>query len=349
MTDKRVDANIAYMVDYRIPRARTDRSHRVWEDISLSLRAPTEVEAPIAYRITQSDSNNDTRYEIRLYDGLLWWPVLDIHDAPRAADKFVNGLAKGDYSSLGIFYPKLVPYWSSSKPTFKESFRHVEEYKVSRTSREEHFTFAQRGASETMICDAALYVLAGEPMFFGTRFPPESREISLKVGASSWREFPETGSHIPGPRADERRRALFDANVFNARNLDEATALLEQQGFSIRLANRIEILQDLNATESALDLCADAALSRLLEQKPIAAAFLDRVPGWSHPGTVSSLVSPETCRAVLRDIVERYPPDGQHDVLKDAIRCAQNVLKRLDSESALSLTDEDQDALSSLA
>lgn len=310
MTDKLVDAKIAYMVDYKVPRARRDRSHRVWEDISLSLRAPTEVEAPIAYRIMQSDSTNDTHYEIRLYDGLLWWPILDIHDAPRAAEMFLNGLAKGEYPALGMFYPKLVPYWSSSKPTFEESFRHVEEYKVLRTSREDQMALAQRGISESMICGGALYVLAGEPMYFGTPFPSENREISLKLGASLWREFPETGNHIPGPRVEERRRALFDANVFDVLNLGEATALLEQQGFSIRLANRVEILQDLNVAESALDLCADHALSRLLEQKPISVAFLDRVPGWSHPGTVPSPVSPGTCRSVLRDIVERYPPDG---------------------------------------
>jgi hypothetical protein len=351
MTDTLVRAKIPYLVHYHVPRGRKIRWKRVWEDTPLSFRAPTGAEAPIAYRIARTDPKDDTQpdYDIRHFDGQLWWPVLGSQNARRAAEGFLYGLAGGDYLSLAILHPSIAPYWSSSKPTIEEAFRDVSVREVVRTSRDEQLAFAQRGASHTMICDGALYVSSGEPMYFG--FPselPGDRKFSLEVGASPWTGFLGYGNRIPGPHGEERRRALFDANVFDVRNLDEDMALLEQQGLSIRLASRVEILRELTLAESALDICADAALSRLLMEEPIAAAFLDRVPGRSRPGAVPSLVPLEVCRAVLRDIVELYPPDNQDRVLRDAILCARNVLKRLGPEPAPLLTDVDVEALSSL-
>jgi hypothetical protein len=351
MTDTLVRAKIPYLVHYHVPRGRKVRLTRVWEDTPLSLRAPTQAEAPVAYRVARTDPKDDTQpdYDIRHFDGKLWWPVLDSQNARRAAENFLNGLAGGDYFSLGILHPSMAPYWSSSKPTLDEAFRDVKVREVVRTTRDEQLALAQRGVSETMICDGALYVLAGEPMYFG--FPselPGDREISLEVGASPWRGFLGYGSRVPGPPGDERRHALFDADVFDVRNLDEDMTLLEQRGFKIRLASRVEILRDLPVAESALGICAGAALSRLFMEEPIAAAFSDRVTGRSHPTAVPSLVPVEICRAVLRDIVELYPPESQDRSLRDAIFCAQNVLKRLGAEPAPSLTDEDEEALSSL-
>jgi hypothetical protein len=341
-------AKIPYWVYYHIPRGRKIRSVRVWEDVPLSFRAPTGAEAPIAYRILRTDPEDDSQsdYDVRHFEGQPWWPVLDSKNARRAGQGFLNGLTDGEYFSLGIIHITDAPLRSSSKPTLEEALRNLNVRGEVRTSREEQLALARRGASETMICGGDVYVRAGEPMYFAVPSElPGDRGLSLTVGKSpKASSFLGYYNRVPGLHADARRRALFDANVFDVRNLDKDRALLEEQGFSIRLLSSVEILEDVAVTESALDICADAALSRLLKEKPIATAFLERIPARAQPHAATSLIPLEICREVLRDIVEVYAPDDQSCVLKDAILCARSVLRRLGP----SLAGEDEEALSSL-
>src|SRR5664279_3105551 len=227
MNDRCVWAKIPYAVDYHVPRGRKLRKKIVWEETPLSFRAPTVDEAPIAYRITQTDSKNDARpdYDIRTHDGQLWWPVLDSANAWRTAEEFLNGLVRGDYFALEILHPSLARYWSPSKLKYDEVFRDIKVRGAPQTSRDETLAFAQRGASEAMACDGLLYVQAGEPMYFA--FPSQwhgGRQITLEAGASPWRGFFGYGSRLPGPRVEERRHALSEANIFDLHYLDDELA-----------------------------------------------------------------------------------------------------------------------------
>jgi hypothetical protein len=348
MTDALVSAKIPYTVDYHVPRGRRLRANQVWEDIPLSLRAPTDAEAPIAYRIARIGPKNDAAadFEIRTFDGQLWWPVLDNGNGRRAAKGFLDGLAAGECYPLEVLQLRNVPLRSSSKLTFGEWLSRMSVREVVRTSRDAQVAWAQRGASETMICDDVVYVAAGKPMYFG--FPselPGGGGFSLSVGATPWAAFIGFTNRIPGLHRDDRRSALFAANVFDVRTLDKDIARLEGEGSSVRFDGKVETLGDPTGAGNALHMCANAALCRLLREQPIAAAFLERIPGGAKPRVATDLIPLDVCREVLRDIVELYPPHDQGCILKDAILCAQSVLRRL----ALSLAQEDEEALGSLA
>jgi hypothetical protein len=194
-----------------------------------------------------------------------------------------------------------------------------------------------------MICDDTVYVAAQEPMYFGIPGEWPRRELSLVVGATPWTPSLGYANRIPGLDIDRRRSALFAAHVFKIRDLDKDMAL-QQEGFSVRLGSEIEILRDLTVPESALHMCANAVLSRLLRDKSVAAAFQERIPGdaWRSAATYS--VPLEICREVLRDIDELFAPDNEDCFSPDDLLCARSVLRRLGP----ALADEDNEALSAL-
>jgi hypothetical protein len=247
--------------------------------------------------------------------------VDDLLGVPRrAAKSFLEGLAAGDCYPLEVMQLRHVPFWSSSKPTFDEWFARMSVREVVRTSRDAQAAWAHRGASETMICDDVVYVAAGEPMYFGV--PSElsgDGAFSLSVGASPWVASLGFTNRIPGLLRDERRSALFAANVFDVRTLDKDIARLEGGGLSVRLDSKVEILGDPTGVDNALHMSANAVLCRLLREKPIAAAFLERIPGRASPPVATDLIPLDICREVLRDIVELYPPHDQSCILRDAI------------------------------
>lgn len=349
MTDELVSAKIPYKVDYHVPRGRRLRENQVWEDIPLSLSAPTDAEAPIAYRIVQIGPEGDAPadFEIRSFGGQLWWPVLDNRNRRRAAKGFLDGLAAGDCYPLEVLQLKDVPFSSSSKLTFDQWLSKTSVREVVGTSRDSQVARALRGASETMICEDVVYVSAGEPMYFAlpSEFPQDS-ELTFVVGATPWSTFLGFTNRLAGPHGDDRSPAPFRADVFDVDDLDRNVALLEEEGFSVRLRSRVETFRDPTVTRPALHMCAHAVLSRLLWEESVAAAFLERIPGGRMPHPATRLLPLEICRALLQDIVEVYHPDRQDSVLWDAIHSAQRVLKRLDDDS---LAEEDEEALGSLA
>jgi hypothetical protein len=346
MPDKTSWVKIPYSVYYHVPRGRKLRWAQVWEDIPLTIRAPTDAEAPVAYRIVRTNPQDDTQtdYDIRHFDGQLWWPVLDNKNVRRAADGFLNGLVEGDCYPLGILRVSGVPLRSSSKPTFDERFREMRVREIVRTSRETQLAFAQRGASETMMCDDTVYVAAQEPFYFGIPGEWARRELSLVVGATPSTPSLGYANRIPGPDIDRRRSALFATRVFGVHDLDKDMALLRQEGFSVRLGSKIEILRDLTVPESALQMCANATLSRLFRDKSVAAAFQERLLGDAWKSAATSSIPLEICREVLRDIVELFAPDNEDCFSPDDLLCARSVLRRLGP----ALTDEDNEALSAL-
>lgn len=347
MTDALVSAKIPYTVDYHVPRGRRVRGNQVWEDIPLCIRAPTDAEAPIAYRIAHIGPKNEALadFEIRTFDGRLWWPVLDNGNRRRTAQHFLDGLATGECYPLEVLQLKNVPLSSSSKLTFDEWFSRMSVREVVQTSRDAQVAWAQRGSSDTMICDDVVHVAAGMPMYFGSPSGlPDGKDFTLSVGAAPWAGSLGFTNRIPGPHGDMRSRALFEADVFDVLTLDEDIERLERDGLSVRLDSRIETVRNPTGPGNALHMCANAALWRLLREKPVAAAFLERIPGRARPRVATDLIALDVCRDVLRDIVELYPPYDESCIFGDAILCAQSVLKRLGP----SLADEDEAALSSL-
>jgi len=348
MTDALVFAKIPYSVDYHVPRGRRLRGNRVWEDIPLILRAPTDAEAPVAYRIAQTGPKDDAlaAFEIRSFDRQLWWPVLDNRNRRRASKDFLDGLAAGDCYPLEVIQLGNVPLQSSSKPTFDEWLARTSVREVVQTSRDTQVAWAQRGASETMICEDVVYVAAGEPMYFGLSSEHAGDCVfSLSVGATPWAAFLGFTNRIPGLHRDERRSALFDANVFDVLTMDKDIARLEGDGFSVRFDSKVEIVGNSTGAGNALHMCANAALLRLLMEKPIAAAFRERIPDGVRPRVATDLIALDVCQEVLRDIVELYPPSDLGCIFRDDILCAQSVLRRFTP----SLAQEDEEALASLS
>lgn len=170
MADTIARAKLPYAVHYFVRGGRTRRMEIVWEDVALSFRSLTHIEAPIAYHVRGAGPKDcaQQNYSIRHFDGQYWWPVFNRQNSPRSVSAFVSGLENGDSVSWGIIKPSIAPFWDLRKATFNETFRHIRVREIVRSCRDENLAGAQHGAWQTIFCEGALYVQAGQPMYFGS-------------------------------------------------------------------------------------------------------------------------------------------------------------------------------------
>jgi len=352
MEYKSVWTKLPYDVHHHVHRGRELRHETVWEEVPLSICAPTVDEAPIAYRITRTSPKHDARpdHEIRTFEDHLWWPVLDSNNSWCTAEAFLSGLAKGGDWTAAILHPKLARYcYASHKPTYTEVFRNIRVRGEPRTSRDEMLALSGRGASQIMVCGGRMYVQGGEPLYYAFPLNHCDRQITFEVGTSPWKGFRGNFTNLPGPTGKERRSALYDAHIYDLHTLQDELATFEQQGYCILLEGSVETLKYLAISQTGLHMSADAALCNLLAEVPVNAAFRNRVAKNSiFQEEARVLVPLEVCHAVLTDIVDMFPADTADRVFNDKLLCAQRVLKRLERESARSITDLDNFVLSSL-
>src|SRR5580698_9647707 len=71
-----VDVKIPYSVEFRRHRHRKIEGGIYWDDGEIEIRTVTVEEAPVAYRIAPGDEGFGLEFDIRSYDGKLWWPLL---------------------------------------------------------------------------------------------------------------------------------------------------------------------------------------------------------------------------------------------------------------------------------
>jgi hypothetical protein len=348
MTEILADVNVPYDVVYIPRRGRTKRPVRLWTKRTVSIANPSPTEAPSAFRVTSAKPSREPEipYDIRSFDQAIWWPVRDRARGLMHSDDFLNGLASGTYETLHILNPVLL--WSSGyKPTYEDFFGDRIGDRIVKNGGDDSYAEIQRGMARVMLCNELVYFAGGAPVFFGCWSDHSIGQSVMSLHAGSPARWPHPW--LLGPSGQVKADALREGHVFDISQLDREMELLESRGLTIDVVHKIEGACDISQEDSALHLCADAAVSRLLTtSSEVRAAYRNLIPDRSRNDR-SELIPLDTCRTILSDAVRRSwlkEPGGRY--LSVALVDATNVLKRLELKGEPCLAPEDEEALRSL-
>ncbi len=175
--------------------------------------------APVAYRITTGHPSAPY-FDVRLHAGALWWPLYD-DSGPLTTGTFF-ALAKNDWESAAAVLDPLGRTYDGVRQTFEQYFdgRGVKDF---RCDREIQALQVRSDAARLMSFGGALYVDAGEPVWFAI-FNNETRgSFDLVAGPSSLDRRDRNGCRMP---CADRGTRITAARLGRAYGLDELEQLL---------------------------------------------------------------------------------------------------------------------------
>lgn len=330
-------------VSYLPPKCRKPRESQVWKPAEVSIASPDVSEAPPAFRVETrtGEQATPTFYEIRSFDGRLWWPLHNRAGTPMDVALFMEGLAAGRHESLYILNSSW-QFFSGHQLPYKDLMARIG-YRFVHDESDAAYAEAQQGAAQIMFCGDVVHAVGGPPVFFGCRaFGSTDGVISVRIGRL------QQVSRLPvvGPHGTECYFAQQNGLVFDAATLDSDLALLRSKGHPIGLVEKLETFEsELAVNDEALRASADGVVRRLFElSMDLLPYYRDFVPAASLETT--ELLPLETCRDLLIDVVERtWPRDRE---LAAVLSWAAMVEQRLRRIPRPPLSSDDDDALGSL-
>jgi hypothetical protein len=324
-----VPASFPYTVEFIRRRSRTVENLIVWDQGAVAIYDVTDREAPLSYRVI-SCAQSGPGYEIRSFQGRIWWPVFDGSRA-LSVDAFIAELDDPNGCFLAAMNLSPSTLYSSRNVTtrrFDEDFsiRHI-----LASSKEDRLTLAQRAASRLLVCDGYLYQEGGEPAYFGT--PSDKCDTArLRIGGL------QLGHNQPGDRwqlglsASQRRRAAFRSYVFHIDDADEACSVLKSEGFRPVFNQIATVVGGAPRKMEAAEFCADAVARAILN--PAARLSNDyhaTMMTFSAFANSDGLIPIQICREILREALAVVTPSDFTKCFGIAQDWVRNVMARLDS------------------
>jgi hypothetical protein len=348
MTEILVDVNVPYDVMYIPRRGRTKRIVRLWTKRTVSIANPSPTEAPSAFRVTSAKPSREPEipYDIRSFDQAIWWPIRDRARGLMHSDDFLNGLASGTYETLQVLNPALL-WFNGYQPTYEHHFSDRIGDRIVKNGEDDSYAEIQRGVARVMLCNELVYFAGGAPVFFGCWSDHSIGQSVLSLHAGSPARWPHPW--LLGPSGQVKADALREGHVFDISQLDLEMELLESRGLTIDVVHKIEGACDISQEDTALHLCADAAVNRLFTTScAIWVAYRELIP---YPRLDrSELIPLDICRTILTEAVRHsWPEELGSRHLSVALADATNVLNRLEPNGELGLEPEDEEALASLS
>ena len=141
------------------------------DDGAISVRDIAPEFAPVAYRIEPGELDSiplDRPYDVRYFEGSLWWPLLSI-EGPIVATRFIELAGKGCAAVLLAIDPSIpVPYREWPLKAFGDFAVRTEANPV--TTKDERWAWTRRNALRVIFCGGVVLLEAGEPIAYRTPF-----------------------------------------------------------------------------------------------------------------------------------------------------------------------------------
>jgi hypothetical protein len=344
-----VQAIIPYKQVFRYPSPK----RKLWsnwfgESVDLRIEVVDSEEAPVAYevRFGPDDAPGLLGYQIKSYQGGLWWPMGGDFNYVLHPESFATAMNDGHPQTLVLLDP------SFAGCTERRPLRAFPE----RCSRVDHDSnnlanqqaLAQRGASTTIFCAEGTYVRAGEPVFYAVPDDGENRKsVSIVVGVSDpKRETDCTSLSGPGPTRSDRMSCARRGFAFGIGEIDEAVRALEARGYAVKRNYGIDVLLERHRADTAPMMCArEVARSLFVESDKAelrAARLREQVPVVG--GAINEEQVDDLCVEALRQLCASNDPIVAFG-FRAEIRAAKAILGRLGIGA---LAPDDDDALGKL-
>jgi hypothetical protein len=331
-------SRFTYPVDYILKGCRKAWRADLTGECEVAIREIDPADAPVAYEITCLKSGS--HHEIRIFDGSLWWPMLE-NSVPLRATDFM-AMAKNDRETASAILDPSHRTYDELRPTFEEFFENrVVREKGFRSAWSERSVGAEREASRMIFCEGHVLVEAGDPVWYALLVHETRDSYDLFIGHSALDRRNAAGYSTPGP---DRGIRLTSARMARAFGLDEIEAAFGSlSGRLIQYKSEIVARQDLS-TGPAAELCARALAHYLWEKARWYPGLRCAIPA------IASAHGAPPEELPVRQMMEQlamYQDPYENRNISFLITDARRILERL---SALErLAEEDTTALAALA
>lgn len=205
-----LSVTIPYRVEFRKRRCRKVESRIYWDDGAIVVREADRLDAPVAYAVT-AKSGTQPNYDIRLFDGKLWWPLFVGHK-PLTAETYAASL--DDAAGCFLRSLHLSPSTLSAPRGFTTAHLNADVTisQIFMSTRESAWNGANHTAARTLFVEVLVYQEGGKPGFFGRPSDGEiGSSLSFRIGGlANGKRHPADRWHLGVP-ATRRRSARVGA------------------------------------------------------------------------------------------------------------------------------------------
>jgi len=340
VADKVFKAQFPYVASFVRPRRRTTEYGWFAETQDLIIEQVEESAAPVAFEIGILDVGDlFAHYRIRSFRGRLWWQLGGDCDLVLRPEIFEGRLQEADFDAL-VALDASFAECTDERPLdpLPKEFTAVAE--IIPQSHGDCLAAVQRGASKAIYCGEAVFVEAGEPIFYAVPSDDDPKHLVLKVGSSDMtRESTERSRSLPGPYKSHRKSCARRGLAFGPSELEDGLCALEQRGYRILRASKIEAMLEEPNAETAPQICAQELAEFLFTESTRDDERGDRLR--LKLPVLSSIADTrearDRCIEILNEINSSIDPVVAFSLLVEERRSASSILRRIDDAALRSL------------
>ncbi len=328
---------------------RVDLSHQA----DLAIREVDPLDAPVAYRVKDSRrplspfGGHVPEYEIRSFDGGLWWPLVG-HEGPVSGQTFLELAAAGHQSARLTLDPDA---WvsHSERPTAAVYFARHKARRLLETTQPERWSRVLHGSHGVIICGGMIYVDAGEPIWFGKELRDD--RIDLLIGCSSLDRRGSIHHDVPGLSNGTRLTCAADGLAFGLDEIEREVRALRSRAIHVGVCSEIVPQIILHRPDAGAVLC-ERSLAMCLwfsmrRRESWSHSLQEALPALATAHAPHASLNDLNCRDVLVQVASLETGDDPE--LDKLIMTARDIKRRLTSFGASFLAEEDEIILGEIA
>lgn len=325
-----IETTFDYSCDF-IPRnCRRPRTILLKSPHFIAIEVVDDSSAPVAFNIIPS-AEGAQRFGVRLHGGALWWPIYG-PTGPLTADQFLT-LEHQDRQAFHALFDPLSRTSRSAEQTYDDLF-FGKSGRVMRSNRDDRRQQVDYDAARIAIFGDAVFVEAGEPVWYVVRDRSRSSVYNVCPGHSSLDRRDDGRFSTPGPALGVRQTT---ARLGRAFGLNEIGAgLAELRPTELRYSAEVSPTGFYECSSSS-DLCAQALVRYLWELACGAPQLRKLFP--QLKGARPSVAPPRdlSYRSVLQEFASSTDPEIKFRNIRDDARA---ILDRW-SHQAIEKADDD--------
>jgi hypothetical protein len=342
-----LDYRYTYRAEYVRWRGRKTRPVYLTGTQPVEIVEVDPAEAPVAYRIASGKPDYHAGYEVRSFNGSLWWPVAD-YGNPLEVEAFLALVASDWERASRVLDPMHRTYYLNG-PSFEEF---LDSTKVSdgkfASDRELQAKQAEWDASRVIFCEDRVFVEAGDPVWYAV-LDESARHFDLFISHSDLDRAHSdrkhgAGYYTTGPDRSVRICCGRLSRAFGLGEMSFALQAITDLNYGFRLGSEIVALSD-HVPGPAAELCVRASAQYLRDIARWRPDLRKAMPELQDTSRAEARSDTRSDTILLQSFVSRGDPalrKGHAHLVADA----RKVLDRLASHEPLA--KEDEAALSTL-
>lgn len=305
-------------------------------------------EAPVAYSISSGEPNYNEGYEVRSFNGSLWWPVSD-YGNPLEKSAFLSLVTTDWERASRVLDPMHRTYYLNAE-TFDEFLARTKVRDGTFASdRELQAKQAEWDASRVIFCGERVFVEAGDPVWYAV-LDDSTRHFDLSISHSDLDRAHADRKHgarffTTGPDRSVRIECGRLSRAFGLGEMPLALQTIADLKCELGLSSKIVALSN-HVPGPVAELCVRASAQHLRDISRWRPDLRNAMPELQDTWSIEDRFDIHSDTILLRSFVSRGHPalwDGHAQLVEDA----RKVLDRLASHEQLA--KEDEAALSRLA